>query len=108
MYGMFAHHCLPEPSWHFTLMNKELPALLPRLATGNSDRVSKRLLGIFTYPTKYNMETKTLPPPEPIELRAMICCGLTKEMLPLPMTIKVHPAFEFFEDLTRGSRHCPR
>ena len=28
MYGMFSHHCLPNPSWHFTLMEKELPALL--------------------------------------------------------------------------------
>ena len=27
-YGMFSHHCLPNPSWHFTLMEKELPALL--------------------------------------------------------------------------------
>ena len=29
-------------------MSKELPALLRCLTTGNSDRVSKRLLGIFT------------------------------------------------------------
>ena len=99
MYGMFSHHCLPNPSWHFTLMKKELPALLRCLTTGNSDKVSKRLLGIFSYLTKYDMETKTLPPPEPIELRAMICCGLTKEMLPLPTAIKVHPSFDFLKIL---------
>ena len=99
MYGMFSHHCLPNPSWHFTLMEKELPALLRCLTTGNSDRVSKRLLGIFTYLTKWDPKTKTLPPPEPIELRAMICCGLTKEMLPLPTAIKIHPAFDFLKIL---------
>ena len=99
MYGMFSHHCLPNPSWHLTLMEKELPALLRCLTTGNSDRVSKRLLGIFTYLTKWDPKTKTLPPPEPIELRAMICCGLTKEMLPLPTAIKIHPAFEFLKIL---------
>ena len=55
------------------------------------------LLGIFTYLTKWDPETKTLPPPESIELRAMICCGLTKEMLPLPTAIKIHPAFDFLK-----------
>ena len=29
----------------------------------------------------------------------MICCGLTKEMLPLPTAIKIHPAFEFLKIL---------
>ena len=96
---MFSHHCLPNPSWHFTLMEKELPALLRCLTTGNSDRVSKRLLGIFTYLTKWDPKTKTLPPPEPIVLRAIICCGLTKEMLPLPTAIKIHPAFDFLKIL---------
>ena len=53
MYRMFSHHCLPSPaSWCFTLMSKELPALIKCLTTGNSDRVSKRLLGIFSYLTK--------------------------------------------------------
>ena len=97
---MFSHHCLPSPaSWCFTLMNKELPVLLRCLTTGNSDRVSKRLLGIFTYLTKWDPQTQTLPPPEPIELRAMICCGLTKEMLPLPTAVKIHPAFDFLKIL---------
>ena len=99
MYGMFSHHCLPNPSWHFTLMEKELPALLRCLTTGNSNKISKRLLGIFTYLTKWDPKTKTLPPPEPIELRAMICCRLTKEMLPLPTAIKIRPAFNFLKIL---------
>ena len=100
MYRMFSHHCLPSPaSWCFTLLSKELPALLRCLTTGNSDRVSKRLLGIFTYLTKWDPQTQTLPPPEPIELRAMICCGLTKEMLPLPTAVKIHPAFDFLKIL---------
>ena len=100
MYRMFSHHCLPSPaSWCFTLMSKELPALLRCLSTGNSDRISKRLLGIFSYLTKWDPETQTLPPPEPIELRAMICCGLTKEMLPLPTAVKIHPAFDFLKIL---------
>ena len=99
MYGMFSHHCLPNPSWHFTLMEKELPALLRCLTTGNSDKISERLLGIFTYLTKWDPKTKTLPPPEPIELRAMICCGLIKEMLPLPTAIRIHPAFDFLKIL---------
>ena len=97
---MFSHHCLPYPaSWCFTLLSKELPALLRCLTTGNSDRVSKRLLGIFTYLTKWDPNTQTLPPPTPIELRAMICCGLTKEMLPLPTSLKIHPAFDFLKIL---------
>ena len=97
---MFSHHCLPSPvSWCFTLMSKELPAHLRCMTTGNSDRVSKRLLGIFTYLTKWDPKTQTLPPPEPIELRAMICCGLTKEMLPLPTAVKIHPAFDFLKIL---------
>ena len=100
MYRMFSHHCLPYPaSWCFTLLSKELPALLRCLTTGNSDRVSKRLLGIFTYLTKWDPNTQTLPPPTPIELRAMICCGLTKEMLPLPTALKIHPAFDFLKIL---------
>ena len=100
MYRMFSHHCLPSPaSWCFTLLSKELPALLRCMTTGNSDRVSKRLLGIFTYLTKWDPQTQTLPPPEPIELRAMICCGLTKEMLPLPTAVKIHPAFDFLKIL---------
>ena len=100
MYRMFSHHSLPYPaSWCFTLLNKELPALLKCLTTGNSEQVSKRLLGIFTYLTKWNPKTQTLPPPEPIELRAMICCGLSKEMLPLPTEVKVHPAFDFLKIL---------
>ena len=69
------------------------------MTTGNSDRISKRLMGIFSYLTKWDPVTKTLPPPEPIELRAMICCGLTKEMLPLPTAVKIHPAFDFLKIL---------
>ena len=100
MYRMFSHHCLPSPaSWCFTLMSKELPALLKCMTTGNSDRVSKRLLGIVTYLTKWDPKTQTLLPPEPIELRAMICCGLIKEMLPLPTAVKIHPAFDFLKIL---------
>ena len=108
MYRMFSHHSLPSPaSWCFTLMSKELPALLRCLTTGNSDRVSKRLLGIFTYLTKWNPKTQTLPPPEPIELRAMICCGLTKEMLPLPTAVKIHPAFDFLKILLAEAEIVP-
>ena len=100
MYRMFSHHCLPSPaSWCFTLLSKELPALLRCLTTGNADRVSKRLMGIFSYLTKWDPKTQTLPPPEPIELRAMICCGLTREMLPLPTAVKIHPAFDFLKIL---------
>ena len=100
MYAMYSHHSLPYPaSWFFTLMKKELPALIKCMTTGNLGQVSKRLLGIFTYLTKYDPKTKTLPPPEPVELRAMICCGLTKEMLPLPTAIKTHPAFDFLKIL---------
>ena len=108
MYRVFSHHCLPSPvSWCFTLMNKELPALLRCMTTGNSDRVSKRLLGIFTYLTKWDPKTQTLPPPEPIELRAMICCGLTKEMLPLPTAVKIHPAFDFLKILLAEAEIVP-
>ena len=108
MYRMFSHHSLPSPaSWCFTLLSKELPALLRCLTTGNTDRVSKRLLGIFTYLTKWNPKTKTLPPPEPIELRAMICCGLTKEMLPLPTAVKIHPAFDFLKILLAEAEIVP-
>ena len=108
MYRVFSHHCLPSPvSWCFTLMNKELPALLRCMTTGNSDRVSKRLLGIFTYLTKWDPQTQTLPPPEPIELRAMICCGLTKEMLPLPTAVKIHPAFDFLKILLAEAEIVP-
>ena len=108
MYRMFSHHSLPSPaSWCFTLLSKELPALLRCLTTGNSDRVSKRLLGIFMYLTKWNPKTQTLPPPEPIELRAMICCGLTKEMLPLPTAVKIHPAFDFLKILLAEAEIVP-
>ena len=107
-YRMFSHHSLPSPaSWCFTLLSKELPALLRCLTTGNSDRVSKRLLGIFTYLTKWDPKTQTLPPPEPIELRAMICCGLTKEMLPLPTAVKIHPAFDFLKILLAEAEIVP-
>jgi len=104
---MFSHHCLPNPNWHFTLMNKEVPAILRCLTTGNLDQVSKRLLGIFTYLTKYNPQTQRCPPPEPIELRAMICCGLTKEMLPLPTAIKIHPTFDFLKILLAEATIVP-
>ena len=108
MYRMFSHHSLPSPSsWCFTLLSKELPALLKCMTTGNSDRVSKRLLGIFTYLTKWDPKTQTLPPPEPIELRAMICCGLTKEMLPLPTAVKIHPAFDFLKILLAEAEIVP-
>lgn len=76
-------------------MKKEVPALIKCVTTGNPDSVSKRIKGIFTYLSRYDPNTKTLPSPEPVELRAMICCGLTKEMLPLPVTIKVHPALDY-------------
>ena len=69
--------------------------------------MSKRLLGIFTYLTKWDPKTKTLPPPEPIELRAMICCGLTKEMLPLPTAIKIHPASDFLKILLAEADTVP-
>ena len=108
MYRVFSHHSLPSPaSWCFTLLSKELPALLKCMTTGNSDRVSKRLLGIFTYLTKWDPKTQTLPPPEPIELRAMICCGLTKEMLPLPTAVKIHPAFDFLKILLAEAEIVP-
>ena len=108
MYRMFSHHSLPSPaSWCFTLMSKELPALLRCLTTGNADRVSKRLMGIFSYLTKWDPKTQTLPPPEPIELRAMICCGLTREMLPLPTAVKIHPAFDFLKILLAEAEIVP-
>lgn len=96
---MFSHHCLPNPFWCLTVMKREVPALIKCVTTGNPDQVSKRIMGIFTYLSRYEFDTKTLPPPEPVELRAMICCGLTKEMLPLPMTIKTHPALDFLTTL---------
>ena len=69
--------------------------------------MSKRLLGIFTDLTKWDPKTKTLQPPEPIELWAMICCGLTKEMLPLPTAIKIHPAFDFLKILLAEAEIVP-
>ena len=95
----FSHHCLPSLSWCFTVMKKEVPALVKCNTTGNPDQVSKRIMGIFTYLSRYDPETKTLLPPEHVELRAMICCGLTKEMLPLPMSIKAHLALDILMTL---------
>ena len=66
---------------------------------GQFGQDQQAVVGCFTYLTKWDPKTKTLPPPEPIELRAMICCGLTKEMLPLPTAIKIHPAFDFLKIL---------
>ena len=81
-------------------MKKEVPALIKCITTGNPDQVSKRIMGIFKYLyLRYDPETKTLPPPEPVELRAMICRGMTEEMLPLPMSIKTHPALDFLMTL---------
>lgn len=80
-------------------MAKEVPAFIKCVTIGNPDQVSKRIMGIFTYLSRYDPDTKTLPPPEPVELRAMICCGITKEMLPLLMTIRVHPALDFLMTL---------
>lgn len=101
MCDMFSHHCLPSPSWCFTLIKKEVPALIKRVTTGNPDQISKRIVGIFTYLSRYDTDTKTLPPPETVELRAIICCGMTKEMIPLPMMIKVHPGLRLFDDAAR-------
>jgi len=80
-------------------MKKEVPALIKCVTTGNPDQVRKRIVGIFTYLSRYDTDTKTLPPPETVELRAIICCGMTKEMLPLPMMITVHPALDFLMTL---------
>ena len=80
-------------------MKKEVMALIKCVTTGNPDQVSKWIMGIFTYLSRYNPDTKTLSPPEPVELRATICCGMMKEMLPLPVTIKVDPALEFLMTL---------
>ena len=86
---------------------KELPALIKCLTTGNARGVSKRLLGIFTYLTKYDPKTKRCPPLEPVELRAMICCGLTKEMLHLATAIKTHPSFDFLKILLAEAEIVP-
>ena len=71
------------------------------IARGTLERVVHRypLRHAHTWLWKWNAKTKTLLPPEPIELRAMICCGLTKEMLPLPTDIKIHPAVDFLKNL---------
>ena len=82
-------------------MKKEVPALIKCVTTGNPDQVSKRIVSIFTVLSRYDTDTKTLPPSETAELRAIISCGMTKETLPLPMMIKVHPALRLFDDAAR-------
>ena len=82
-------------------MKKEVPALIKCVTTGNLDQVSKRIARIFTFLSRYDTDTKTLPPSETVELRAIISCRMTKEMLPLPMMIKVHPALRLFDDAGR-------
>ena len=98
MYAMYSHHSFPYLlTWCFTILEKEVPGIVRTLSTGNSRGLSKRLLGIYSYLLQYDMETKTFPPPTPIELQAMICTGMTKEMLPLPGRIKVHPSYDFLK-----------
>ena len=82
-------------------MKKEVPALIKCITTGNPDQVSKRIVRIFTFLSRYDTDTKTLPPSETVELRAIIGCRMTKETLPLPMMIKVHPALRLFDDAAR-------
>lgn len=92
---------LAIPVMVFYPHEKEVPAFIKFVTTGNPDQVSKRIVGIFTYLSRYKTDTKTLPPPETVEWRAITCCGMTKEMLPLPMTIKVHPALRLFDEAAR-------
>lgn len=65
LYDVFSHHGLLPQSWFFTLMAKELQALIKCVTTGNPDAVSKRIMGIFTYLSRYYPETKTLRPRSP-------------------------------------------
>lgn len=94
LYDTFSHHGLAQ-SWCFTLMQKEVPAFIKFLTSGETKGLSKRLLGMFTYLAMYDEETKSLPPPEPLVLRAMICTGMPKEICPLPQTVLIHPAIDY-------------
>ena len=62
-----------RPSWFFTL--NQVSVLVRFLTTRDLHGVSKRLMGM------YEEETKSLPPPEGVVLRAMICTGMHKECL---------------------------
>lgn len=68
---------------------------------------SVSIMGTFTYLGRYDQETRTLPPPEPVEFRAMNCNGVTKEMLLLPVAIKVHPAMDYLMALLKEADIVP-
>ena len=66
---------------------------------GQFGQGQQAVVGDFYVPHQMGSQDQDPAPPEPIELRAMICCGLTKEMLPLPTAIRIHPAFDFLKIL---------
>lgn len=78
----------------FIVMEKEVPALMRCVTTGNPDGLSKTLMCMFSYIGLYDRTSKTLPPPYPVVLRAMVCTGMY--LCPLPDSVKVHPAMDHF------------
>ena len=55
---------------------RQVPTLIKCVTTGNPDQVSKRIVRIFTFLSRYDTDTKTLPPSETVELRAIIALRL--------------------------------
>ena len=71
----------------------------PMSHDGQFGQGQQAVVGDFYVPDQMGSQDQDPAAPDPIELRAMICCGLTKEMLPLPTAIKIHPAFDFLKIL---------
>ena len=76
-------------------MEKELPALENCVTTGNLRDLSKRQKAMFHYLRRCGKEAKSPPSPEPVDLLAMVCTGMTKEMFPLHEKPKVDPAMDY-------------
>lgn len=88
-------------------MEKESLALKKCVATEDLHGLSKRLMAMFTYLRMYDERTKSLPPPEPVFLQAMICTGMYKEICPLPQTVKINPAVDYLMALDKEAEIVP-
>ena len=76
-------------------MEKELPALENCVTTGDLRGLSKRQKAMFYYLRRCGKEAKSPPTPEAVDLHAMVCTGVYKEIFPLHEKSKVDPAMDY-------------
>ena len=107
MYGMFSHHCLPNPSWHSTLMEKGTPGAPLISHDGQFGQDQQAVVGDFYLLDQMGSQDQDPAAPGTHRVTGHDLLQVDQGDATVTDRDQNPTRLQFFENLTRGSGHCP-